>query len=303
MNLAKCEEWIHSRSDRFFDFIRIYLGLGLAIKGISFLIHPDLIPRLAGIPWADSIYPFIPYLHLVGGILLALGILTRWAALVQIPILAGAVLFVGLPWMDTAEMREGFEFSCLVLFLLVLVAFKGAGPWSLSHRRRALLPGTRNAFQRWVDVHPDLFLDLIRVYLGVGLFMKGMFIMQHREYYQNLFDQSSNWALLMIVGIHYVIPAHFAGGAALVAGLLTRFAAAAQLPALIGAVVINASLLAGAEHGESFKFTSLVLVLLAVLTVHGSGRLSLDYALRKQVEEQDRKEAEEEAELQLAHSS
>jgi uncharacterized membrane protein YphA (DoxX/SURF4 family) len=240
---------------------------------------------------------------MVGGVLLVLGILTRLAALAQIPILAGAVLFVGLPWMDTVEMREHFEFSCLVLFLMVLVFLKGAGRMSLSYRMKwgSVAPG---AYQRWVDAHSDVFLDLIRAYLGVGLFLKGMYLMEHRDYYMNLFDQSSNWALMMIVGIHYVIPAHFAGGVALMVGLLTRFAAAAQLPALIGAVAfaaLNMLNIASFESHQGLDFTVLVLVLLALLTVHGSGRLSLDSALQKQDEEATKAEAVTPAQAHAAH--
>src|SRR5581483_6326061 len=275
MNIAKFEDWIHSRSDRLFDAIRIYLGLGLVGKGVSYLIHLEPLPSLAGVPWAASLTALVPYIHIVGGLMMAFGIYTRMAALVQIPILIGAVFIVNLGWMDTVQMREGFEFSCLVLFLLVLITLKGSGPLSLLYRRRRASEGPANPYQRWVESHSDVFLDLIRAYLGVGLFLKGLFLMEHQEYYANLFEQSTGWALLTLIGIHYVIPAHFAGGVALFAGLTTRLAAAVQLPALIGAIIISLSGMVGAGNRESFQFTALVFVLLSVLAVHGSGRLSL----------------------------
>ena len=68
--------------------------------------------------------------HLCGGLLLALGLVTRIAAFVQLPALLGAVFVVHL--------QEGFftteqnlEFSLLVLFLLVLAFLHGPGEWSL----------------------------------------------------------------------------------------------------------------------------------------------------------------------------
>jgi putative oxidoreductase len=70
--------------------------------------------------------------HLAGGALLALGLITRTAAIVQIPALIGAVFFVHL--------REGLfrtgqslELSSLVLFLLCVFAVFGGGRLSLDH--------------------------------------------------------------------------------------------------------------------------------------------------------------------------
>ena len=58
--------------------------------------------------------------------------LSRIAALVQIPILVGAVFFVhrqdGL-----FALGQSLEFSALVLFLLCIVAIAGAGKLSLDH--------------------------------------------------------------------------------------------------------------------------------------------------------------------------
>jgi len=70
--------------------------------------------------------------HFVGGLLLTIGFLTRIAALVQVPILAGAVFFVhrqdGL-----FALGQSLEFSALVLFLLVIIAINGAGKLSLDY--------------------------------------------------------------------------------------------------------------------------------------------------------------------------
>jgi uncharacterized membrane protein YphA (DoxX/SURF4 family) len=64
--------------------------------------------------------------------MMAFGILTRLGALIQIPNLVGAVLFV--------HMREGLftegqtlEFSLLVLFLLTLISVVGAGRLSIDY--------------------------------------------------------------------------------------------------------------------------------------------------------------------------
>jgi uncharacterized membrane protein YphA (DoxX/SURF4 family) len=70
------------------------------------------------------------------------------AALVQLPILAGAVVVVH--WQDgLLSANQSLEFSALVLFLLVLVCTFGSGRWSLDARwRRAPVPMVSEASQR-----------------------------------------------------------------------------------------------------------------------------------------------------------
>src|SRR5205814_3222940 len=69
--------------------------------------------------------------HLVGGLLLAIGLLTRLAALAQMPILIGAVFYHWMPQVLVFEQRQSFEFATLVLFLLVLIFVYGAGRLSV----------------------------------------------------------------------------------------------------------------------------------------------------------------------------
>jgi len=68
--------------------------------------------------------------------MLALGLLTRVAAAVQIPILIGA-LYVHLPRLMVMNVdpqhRQNLELSALVLFLTFLVFLHGSGRFSLDH--------------------------------------------------------------------------------------------------------------------------------------------------------------------------
>ena len=81
---------------------------------------------------------------------------------------------------------------------------------------------------------------------------------------------------------HYVIPAHFAGGLMLVFGFGTRIGAAMQLPLLIGALLyVFLPRFTSLELRQDFEFTSLVLFLLALITVHGPGRYSADSVVQR----------------------
>jgi uncharacterized membrane protein YphA (DoxX/SURF4 family) len=78
--------------------------------------------------------------------------------------------------------------------------------------------------------------------------------------------------------LHYVMIAHFVGGAMLTVGFLTRIAALAQIPILFGAVFFVHRQDGLFALGQSLEFSALVLFLLCVFVVSGAGKLSLDYA-------------------------
>jgi uncharacterized membrane protein YphA (DoxX/SURF4 family) len=281
MKITEMDSWAKNHFDYFLDAVRIYLGIGLLIKGYSLLSHPEALAGLNETGLA-SLVPATPYMHMIGGMLLAVGLFPRLAALVNIPILFGATFFIHGPRMNTLAGREGFEFSGLVLFLLGLIAIRGAGPLSIAALwRRAPAERVGHSLQRWADEHPDVFADLVRIYLGVGLFVKGIYIMGHREEIIAMLG-GTNFSIGMMAAAHYVIPAHLAGGALLVCGLLTRWAAAAQIPPLIGALFyVFLPRFTALEMRQSLEFTALVLFLLILITVFGAGRLSVERAGRK----------------------
>ena len=71
----------------------------------------------------------ITWVHLLGGFLIIIGLLTRWAVLFQIPILLGAVILINRP----AGAGSEFTFSLLILLALIFFFVEGGGPLSLDH--------------------------------------------------------------------------------------------------------------------------------------------------------------------------
>lgn len=128
--------WLDVHRDRCFDLLRIYLGVGLFIKGAIYASDPSLLEamtagdQLRALP-AIALHGVVTA-HLVGGLLMAIGLLTRLAALIQVPILAGAIWFVHLHE-GLFTRSQNLEFTILVLFLLLLVAAHGPGKWSVDH--------------------------------------------------------------------------------------------------------------------------------------------------------------------------
>ena len=139
-----------------------------------------------------------------------------------------------------------------------------------------------NEWKLWLQGHEDLFRDLVRMYLGVGLFVKGLYFMSHRNELDQLLGQLDNAAFAQAAAAHYVIPVHIVGGLALAVGLLTRLAALLQIPILLGAVFyIYLPQMALIEPRQNLEFSALVLFLLVLVAAYGSGRFSVDHILGK----------------------
>ena len=138
--VEKIEHWGDAHHGKWLDIIRVILGLIIFLKGISFISDTDALKVLfvqnnifgfSGL-LAMALTHIIAFAHLVGGIFIVLGLLTRFAVVVLIPVLLGAVFFVNI--------SKGFSFvnselwlSVIVLFLLILFWIIGSGPYSVDH--------------------------------------------------------------------------------------------------------------------------------------------------------------------------
>ena len=135
------------------------------------------------------------------------------------------------------------------------------------------------AITNWLDGHKEAAYDLLRIYLGIGLFVRGiLLILNPSNSVEALMGTAEpTYAFVSAAMLHYVALAHLFGGALMAIGLLTRLAALVQLPILLGAVFlihVQDGLLAA---GQSLEFSALVLVLLVLVFLFGSGRWSVDY--------------------------
>ena len=124
-----------THSDVALDLIRIFLGIVLFVRGVLFISDSSRIIALVQTGDMDYLLPSILLqiailAHLGGGLMLAFGLLTKFAALVQIPVVAGAVYFAivqGGLFMP----NQSLELSALVLFIRGILLMSGSGPYSL----------------------------------------------------------------------------------------------------------------------------------------------------------------------------
>ena len=138
--------------------------------------------------------------------------------------------------------------------------------------------GIVKSLNKWANRHTYLPLDLLRIALGAFLFVKGLTFMGNTQILIDLIKPFQNLGGSMIA-IHYVAPAHLIGGLLIIFGLLTRWAIIAQLPIIIGAVIIN--------FGDNFETTDLIIAIVTLLLcifflLYGSGKRSADYYFKMQ---------------------
>lgn len=154
--------------------------------------------------------------------------------------------------------------------------------------------------QWWRD--PSVGLDVIRIYLGVGLMVRGGLFIGNPDVLIELMRRTDHW-FVPLAAAQYVVAAHLCGGILLALGLGTRIAAAVQIPPLIGAVLfvhIGEGLLTA---GQSLEFAALVLAMLSVFAVFGASHLSLDAWITKRNAETQGDPADAEVALAEAHES
>lgn len=115
-----------------YSFIRIFLGIILFVRGWLIFSDPATIVELAGAEKSFLLYSYIAIAHMLGGFFLAVGYFTRFAALIQIPVLFSAAFLIhGNNGLMMGS--QSFELAVLVFFLLLIYFVFGAGPVSGYH--------------------------------------------------------------------------------------------------------------------------------------------------------------------------
>ncbi|HEY4323727.1 MAG TPA: DoxX family membrane protein [Mucilaginibacter sp.] len=137
MNMVhKIEIWGDTHHPKFLDLVRMALGLFLLLKGIAFMDNSAYLKQI--IEDQNAVYIssgllmalvyYVTFAHMVGGILITLGTLTRFACIIQIPIVLAAVFLTAF---FTSPINYMVWPSITALILLFLFTIIGSGPLSL----------------------------------------------------------------------------------------------------------------------------------------------------------------------------
>ncbi len=142
---AKIERWADTHHPVWIDYVRIALGLFILYKGILFISNTEALMEISHSVdlafFSIAMAHYVAFAHLVGGILIAMGLVTRLAIIFQLPILLFAVFFVNIRqgFLSVSNNLE-FEISLLVLILLIVFLIYGSGKFSVDE---------------WMKKHPN----------------------------------------------------------------------------------------------------------------------------------------------------
>ena len=130
----------------------------------------------------------------------------------------------------------------------------------------------------WGDTHHPLWIDIIRIFLGIFLVYTGILFLENSSAIVSLVGSSLSFSQFALVLIsHYVVFAHILGGILIAVGVLTRFAALIQIPILLGAVILVNNPGGIMQPYSIWLVSLLVLLLLIYFLIAGNGRLSLNW--------------------------
>ncbi|WP_462221346.1 DoxX family protein [Ferruginibacter sp.] len=134
--LQKFEYWGDRHHPKWLDIIRIALGVFLLYKGIDFLRNTSDLVSLMSLrsPFGSFLIillgHYVTFAHILGGFFLTIGMFTRAACLIQIPILIGAIMFVNSS-SDVLRPYSELFLSILILLLVIYFLIVGNGPLSV----------------------------------------------------------------------------------------------------------------------------------------------------------------------------
>jgi putative oxidoreductase len=133
--IQQVKDWSAAHNPKWLALVRVALGAALLLRGVNFLNDLPGLDRLIEqnnlTAYGDLIRNSVPWIHVAGGFLIIIGLFTRFASFVQIPVLVCAILFV--------NSKKGFFgaqtdliYSIILLLLLFVFVIEGSGPLSLS---------------------------------------------------------------------------------------------------------------------------------------------------------------------------
>jgi putative oxidoreductase len=129
--------------------------------------------------------------------------------------------------------------------------------------------------KEFLEKNPDVLWDALRVYLGIALFIKGVVYLRHLGALVGMM-QSADFPIVSSTAAELAALVHVAGGLMLAFGVLTRLGAFIQIPNLVAAILFIHIKEGLFSQAQTLEFALLVLFLLVLYVIGGSGRWSVD---------------------------
>jgi len=134
--------------------------------------------------------------------------------------------------------------------------------------------------ESWGDTHQPKWFGVLRILLGLIIFLKGVIFIQNTDALNDMIANSAV-SLYSVFLAHYVALAHLVGGVLIMIGLVTRLAIVCQIPILIGAIIFVNAQKGFFSIQSELGLSILILALLIFFLIFGSGSYSVDTFMRK----------------------
>ena len=129
-------EFLEQRREHALALFRIVIGLFFVIHGVQKMMKGTALLSWPGGPMS--------LIELIGGALIVIGLWTRWAALLSSGAMAYAYFVVHQP-KGLLPIQNGGELAAVYSWAFLLLAFTGAGAWSIDHLRKSSKKSLANA--------------------------------------------------------------------------------------------------------------------------------------------------------------
>ena len=102
LNIRSLNKWANAHSYYAVDTLRVVFGVFLFLKGVSFITEKqylnEILREMGNFGSEMLLIHYIALAHMVGGVMIIIGLLTRWAIWVQLPIIISAFVinFIGV---------------------------------------------------------------------------------------------------------------------------------------------------------------------------------------------------------------
>lgn len=128
--IQRIEHWGETHHPGWLDLVRVAVGLVLVAKGVEFANNMDkLMSLMSGLPFGNFMMVLLAHYvlaaYMLGGVLLATGLLTRFACIINLPVLVTAIA------MNVFQEFSGLGIAVVILALLIYFLVIGSGRWSL----------------------------------------------------------------------------------------------------------------------------------------------------------------------------
>ncbi len=131
--IRELNKWANANTCIPIDFLRIFLGGFLLLKGVSFIIDKkyllEILNTVGSFGSEMLLIHYVAMAHMAGGVMIIIGFLTRWSIWVQLPILFGAFMINFIGEFNPSDFVQSMLAFAASLFFI----FFGSGKHSVDY--------------------------------------------------------------------------------------------------------------------------------------------------------------------------